>query len=75
MQYVLPIFILAAVDLHGYRPSSGLDYSVRGGLNEKENGISLSLLVGDKSWSKVTASYLVSSRKDVIAGSFIADTF
>ena len=37
--------------------------------------MAISLLTGDNAWEKITVSYLVSSRKDLYLGSFIADTF
>lgn len=43
--------------------------------SEFGNSISFILLIHDKSWTKVDVSYLASSRSDVLAGSFIADTF
>ena len=73
--FVINYYILATVSLNGYRPKSGLDYSVRASRQKNANALAISLLTGDNSWNKITVSYLVSSRKDVYLGSFIADTF
>jgi len=66
---------VGTLDLNGYSSLAGLDYSVRGRKNDYSNSISLALLVHDKTWSKVDVSYFASSRSDILAGSFIADTF
>lgn len=68
-------FNAATNDLSGYRPKSGLDYSIRAGRKDDKNLLALSLIVEDKSWKKIKVSYLVSSRKDLYIGSFIADVF
>lgn len=55
--------------------NSGIDYSVRASRKDNDNAIYLSYLSGDNSWNKVDVSYLATSRSDVQAGSFIADTY
>ena len=65
----------ATNDIEKYRPKSGLDYSVRAGRKDDSNALALSLIVEDREWTKISVSYLVSSRSDLYLGSFIADTF
>ena len=69
------LFYSATSDISKYRPKSGLDYSVRAGRKDDSNALALSLLVEDNEWTKISVSYLVSSRNDLYLGSFIADTF
>ena len=66
---------IATVSLNGYRPKTGLDYSVRAGRKGDANKLAISLLTGDNEWNKITVSYMVSSRNDLHLGSFIADAF
>ena len=73
--YVRVCVNIATTDLSGYRPKSGLDYSIRAGRKDDKNLLALSLIVEDKNWKKIKVSYLVSSRKDLYIGSFIADVF
>lgn len=66
---------IATNNLYEYKPSSGLDYSVRAGRKDNLNLLALSLIVEDDQWKKISVSYLVSSRTDLYIGSFIADIF
>lgn len=61
--------------MNGFRPSNGLDYSLRSNRKDKANAISLSFLSREKGWKQVTVSYLATSRIDVFAGSFLADAY
>lgn len=54
---------------------AGVDYSVRGRKSEYGNSIEIELIVQINTWAKINVGYLATSRKDVLAGSFIADTF
>jgi hypothetical protein len=67
---------LSVANLWGYKPSKGLDYSIRGKQKGNSNVLSLSLLLDvECQWTKITVSYLVTSRNDLFAGSFVADAF
>ena len=65
----------ALIDLQ-YNTSQGIDFTIRGGRIATSNflGISL-LLLQDRRWDRIRISYLVSSRKDIWAGSFSYSTF
>lgn len=76
MLYVRDPNNIATSDLNNYKPKSGLDYSVRAGAkNEKNDTLSITLIVKDKSWRKITVAYLISSNPNVYLGSFIVDAY
>lgn len=66
----------AITSITQYNPSSGFDFSVRGGRQDGHNAIALVLLINNNiSWQSIKVSYLVSSRSELLIGSFIGDTF
>lgn len=67
--------LLATQSIGGYKTDSGLDYSVRASRKDNSDALLLSFLSGNNSWNKASVSYLATSRTDIKAGSFIADTF
>lgn len=64
----------AIANFNGPR-SKGYDYSVRGGQKGNSKTLSISLLIDDNDWTKLTVSYLVTARNDVFAGIFLDDAF
>lgn len=63
----------ATTNFGGYKPLNGLDYSVRGGQKGSSNLLAITLVTGDNSWTKITVSYLATSRPDFLVGSLYAD--
>jgi hypothetical protein len=56
----------------GFNQGNGVDYSIRAGRLNKTNIARMILYINnDNSWSNIKASYLISSRKDFILGSFV----
>lgn len=61
--------------MEGLVDRNGADYSVRMRRKNNSNAINIYLSVRDKLWRKISVSYLIASREDMLLGSFIADTF
>ena len=61
--------------MEGLVDRNGADYSVRMRRKNNNNAINIYLSVRDKLWKKISVSYLIASREDMLLGSFIADTF
>jgi hypothetical protein len=61
--------------MEGLVDRNGADYSVRMRRKNNNNAINIYLSVRDKLWRKISVSYLIASREDMLLGSFIADTF
>lgn len=61
--------------MEGLTNRDGTDFSVRVKRKNNSNAINVYLSVKDKFWKKITVTYLLSSRDDLLVGSFIADTF
>ena len=58
----------------GFNQIYGVDYSIRGGRINNTNIAKIVLYINsDNSWSSIKASYLISSRRDFILGSFLSD--
>jgi hypothetical protein len=65
----------AVIDLGDYNIANGIDFSVHGGQKGRNELVITLLINNQQKWRNIKVSYLVSSRPDIILGSFIADTF
>lgn len=54
--------MLATMSHDGFTIKNGLDYSIRARRKQNTNALSLSLLSSDRSWKKISISYLAASR-------------
>ncbi len=53
--------------------TAGVDYSLRGRIGQQFI-ISFSLIINNASYSTLTITYLITTRTDILAGSYIAGT-
>jgi len=70
------IFLTPATGrINGYSQSVGTDYSIRGGRQNQTNIVNFVLLINsDISWANIQASFIFTSRSDLLVGSFLPDT-
>lgn len=61
--------------MEGFASRSGNDFSVKTRKKANSNSLSIYLFSASRTWQKITISYLMTSRDDLLLGSFIADTF
>ena len=75
--FVIFLFILAVESFELETPKSGIDFSIRAGNKEGDTDkLDIVLLISDSiGWTSIKASYIVTSREDFWAGSYIVDTF
>ena len=55
--------------------SNGVDYAVKVGYNRNNKFTATLLSDSSVSWTKITVSYIVASRSDILMGSLLIDSF
>ena len=74
-QFVRFCLFSATGRINGYSQAVGTDYSIRASRINQTNIVNFILLINqDISWASIQASFIFSSRSDLIVGSFYPDT-
>jgi hypothetical protein len=74
-QFVCFCLFSATSKINGYSQAVGTDYSIRASRVNQTNIVNFILLINhDISWASIQASFIFSSRSDLIVGSFYPNT-
>lgn len=66
----------ASSKIVGFNPAGGFDYSISAGRIFGSNSIAINVQINeDVRWTVIEVSYIVSSNKNIILGSFIGNMF
>lgn len=67
--------IVVPYNLNQFAPKEGLDYLINSYKKVNENTVVVEFTTSQKEWKKIDISYIITSRNDIIIGTFLYDDF